>query len=99
MLTVGIELGYDSDLYLNSSDEEHLAQKNEIERESILKQRFEKRQALLERYELLKRQRMRKPTAPLIRKTSKRSSRSSSNCSDCHRSSSSSSYSSSSSSS
>ena len=38
-----LELGYDSDLYMNENDEEELNNKNDMEREEILKQRYDKR--------------------------------------------------------
>ena len=38
-----LELGYDSDLYFDEADQEDLHSKNDVERELIMSQRYEKR--------------------------------------------------------
>eukprot|EP00347_Sterkiella_histriomuscorum_P013093 403366048 len=57
-LEVDAELGYDSDLIMDNEDQKKLDEKTDFERERILQDRFEQRQKLKERYELLKREKL-----------------------------------------
>ena len=50
------ELGYDSDLVINSDDEKQLDLMPEIKREQEIEDRRQKRKLLLERYQFLQQQ-------------------------------------------
>lgn len=70
-LHTSIELGYGSDLYMNSEDETEVNKKSALEKGTILEERELKRRELLEKYELLKRMRQqeKQPSKSHIAKT------------------------------
>lgn len=62
-------MGYGSDLIMDSEDEETLATKPDIERETILLERQGKLNKLLERYEIIKQIRIKENQPKVINNT------------------------------
>ncbi len=87
---VDSELGYDSDLVLDEQDEERLNKMPELQRETLLEERRQKREQLVQRYNLLRQRKAQiNSTKPAVRVISQSMLSSSSSSSDSSSSSSS----------